>query len=75
MNSFESAALTRMRKKVEELTQDRLDALARGGAMRDEPGSTGQAYSHDVGYFQALTDVAGLMQEVEDDLLGRNEKR
>lgn len=75
MNSYEAAYRARLQQKMDALQQLRLTAMSSGGALRDDPASTGQAYAVEAGYFQALVDVAGLMQEVEDDLLGRNQKK
>ncbi len=74
MNSYESAFRARLQKKMDEVQQDRLHSLSTGSALREDAASTGQAYAVEAGYFQALADVAGLMREVEDDLLGRNQK-
>ncbi len=71
MNSFESAFYSRTLKKLDELAQSKLDNMAGGGCRREAASATGAAYEREVGYLQALRDVASLMAEVESDLLGR----
>lgn len=75
MNSFEAAFANRLQQKLDKIFADRLDALAGGGCLRGNfVEHTGAAYHQEVGYFQALRDVAELMREVESDLLGRQQE-
>lgn len=71
LSSYEGSFRTRLKKKMDAAYELRLQAVTSGGVLRDDPASTGQAYAVEAGYFQALEDVTRLMQEVEDDLLGR----
>ena len=71
MSSYESAFQNRTLKKLAELSEKKLNNMAQGGCARDDASATGAAYNREVGYLQALRDVAELMQEVESELLGR----
>jgi len=71
MNSYESAFQNRTLKKLAELSEKKLQNMASGGCHREDAASTGAAYEREVGYLQALRDVAELMQDVESELLGR----
>ncbi len=71
MSSYESAFRTRLQKKLDDAGTAKTWEIASGGIISVDASSTGQAYVQIAGYLQALRDVAALMQEVEDDLLGR----
>lgn len=71
ITSYESAFQMRLIKKLNDRADTLLDDLSNGSARATTPDQTGAKYEFSVGYLQALRDVAGMMSEVESDLLGR----
>ncbi len=72
LNSFESAALRLLVQKITSVMHSNIEAVAFGNArIGNDINATAMNYSGAVSYIQALYDVTGLCQEVEDELLGR----
>jgi phytoene/squalene synthetase len=76
LNSFDAASLRLLAQKVNTIIDVNSDALARGnGYIPGDTAATAQNYCSSINYIRALNDVLGLCQEVEDELLGRNQKK
>lgn len=73
VSPFESRALRILEHKLKARRAESADALACGNArLSNDAGATAQNYCEAVGYMRALRDVIGLLEEVEDEVVGRN---
>lgn len=76
LNSFDAASLRLLAKKVSEIIDANNEALGGGNAfVLGDINATAQNYVSTTNYVRALRDVLTLCQQVEDELLGRNEKK
>lgn len=79
VSSFDSVFRTRLHTRIEESIERHMLSLANGEARPSKNSSTlrttAEAYENLVGYIQALRDVVGMCQDVEDDLMGREKKK
>lgn len=76
LNSFDAASLRLLAKKVNDIIDANSLAVANGNAyIPGDTVATAQNYCSQINYIRALHDVIGLCKDVEDDLLGRNEKK
>jgi hypothetical protein len=73
ISPFESRALRILEKKLNERRDINAAALASGNArVASDAFATAQNYCEAVGYMRAIGDVLSLLEEVEDELVGRN---
>lgn len=76
LNSFDAASLRLLAQKVNDRIDANSAAVAGGNAyIPGDTVATAQNYCSQINYLRALHDVIALCQEVEDELLGRNEKK
>lgn len=73
LNSFDSAALRGLRKKIDEYIEVNAKNLAFGSSIvQSDVHATAMHYCEAVAYIRALNDVIGMCADVEDDLLRKS---
>lgn len=72
LNSFESAVLRLLEKRLADYLAANIQTLSYGGDLVvGNVHATAQNYSSSTAYIRALRDVLALCKEVEDEMLGR----